>query len=65
MRFEGTLNEAAVVTIEGLPATVTSDDEFGRSVEVTSGTIQVLVKAKDYSGNERTNTYEVSVSGSS
>jgi len=65
MRFAGSLNEAATVTIEGQPATVTGDNRFERGVEVSSGTNQVIVKAKDYSGNERANTYEVSISGSS
>jgi RHS repeat-associated protein len=65
MRFAGTLNEAATVTIEGASATVTSDDRFAGGAQVGSGTTEVVVKAKDYSGNERTNTYEVSVSGSS
>jgi RHS repeat-associated protein len=65
MRFAGTLNEAATVTIEGAPATVTSDNRFTGGAQVGSGTSQVVVKAKDYAGNERTNTYEVNVSGSS
>ena len=65
MRFAGTLNEAATVTIAGAPATVTSDNRFVGGAQVGSGTTQVVVKAKDYAGNERTNTYEVSVSGSS
>jgi RHS repeat-associated protein len=65
MRFAGTLSEAATVTIQGLPATVTSDNRFERPAQVSSGTNQVIVKAKDYAGNERTNTYEISVSGSS
>ena len=65
MRFAGTLGEAATVTIEGAPAMVTSDNRFEGAAQVGSGTTQVVVKAKDYSGNERTNTYEVSVSGSS
>ncbi|MGH9461178.1 MAG: RHS repeat domain-containing protein, partial [Vicinamibacteria bacterium] len=64
MRFAGTLNEAATVTIQGLPATVASDNRFERGAQVSSGTSQVVVKAKDYAGNERTNTYEVSISGS-
>jgi RHS repeat-associated protein len=65
MRFAGTLDEAATVTIEGAPTTVTSDNRFGGVAQVGAGTTQVVVKAKDYAGNERTNTYEVSVSGSS
>jgi YD repeat-containing protein len=65
MRFAGTLNEAATVTIQGLPASVTSDNKFERGAQVSSGTSQVVVKARDYAGNERTNTYEMSISGSS
>lgn len=65
MRFAGTLNEAATVTIQGLSATVTADNRFEGPAQVSSGTNQVVVKAKDYAGNERTNTYEVSISGSS
>lgn len=65
MRFAGTLSEAATVTIEGSPATVTSDNRFAGIAQVGVGTTQVVVKAKDYSGNERTNTYEVGVSGTS
>jgi RHS repeat-associated protein len=65
MRFVGTLSEAATVTIQGAPVTATSDNRFAGGVQVGSGTTQVVVKAKDYAGNERTNTYEVSVSGSS
>jgi RHS repeat-associated protein len=65
MRFAGSLSEAASVSIEGVPATVKSDDRFEGTASVGSGTNSVVVKAKDYSGNERTNTYDVSVSGSS
>ncbi|MGH8546527.1 MAG: RHS repeat domain-containing protein, partial [Gammaproteobacteria bacterium] len=65
IRFAGTLGEAATVTIQSQPAVVTSDNRFERAAQVSSGTNQVVVKAKDYAGNERTNTYEVSVSGSS
>jgi YD repeat-containing protein len=63
MHFAGTLNEAATVTIQGAPATVTSDNKFQGGAHVTSGTNQVVLKTNDYAGNERTNTYEVSVSG--
>jgi RHS repeat-associated protein len=63
MRFAGTLNEAATVTIQSQSAMVTSDNRFERGAQVSSGTNQVVVKAKDYAGNERTNTYEVSISG--
>jgi RHS repeat-associated protein len=65
MGFAGTLNEAATVTIQGASVTVGSDNKFRGGAQVSSGTTQVVIKAKDYAGNERTNTYEVSVSGSS
>lgn len=65
MRFAGSLNEAATVTVQSLPATVTASNKFERGAQVSSGTNQVVVKAKDYAGNERTNTYEVTVSGAS
>jgi RHS repeat-associated protein len=65
LRFKGTLNEAATATIQGKPAQVSADNKFEGPAQVTSGTNSVEVKAKDYSGNERTNTYQVTVSGSS
>ena len=64
MRFSGALNEAATVTVRSVSATVSADNKFETGAQVSSGTNQVIVKAKDYAGNERTNTYEVSVSGS-
>jgi RHS repeat-associated protein len=65
MRFAGTLNEAATVTIQGAPAAVVADNKFQGGAQVSSGTSQVVVKATDSAGNQRTNTYQVSVSGSS
>jgi len=65
LRFKGTLNEAATVTVQGKPASVSADNKFEGPAQVASGTNTVEVKAKDYSGNERTNTYQVNVSGSS
>ena len=64
MRFAGSLSEQAAVTIESVPATVSGDNRFELGVSVTSGTNQVEVKATDPAGNVRTNTYDVSVSGS-
>jgi RHS repeat-associated protein len=63
IRVAGTLNEVATVTIQSLPATVTSDNRFEGRAQVSQGTNQFVVKARDYAGNERTNTYEVAVSG--
>ena len=64
MRFAGTISEAATVTIQSQPARVSTDNRFERDVAVSSGANEIVVKARDYSGNETTETYEVSVSGS-
>jgi len=61
--FGGTVNEPATVTVAGQPATVTSQNAFSGPATVPSGTSQVVVHATDPSGNLRTNTYEVSQSG--
>jgi RHS repeat-associated protein len=63
LRVAGTLDEAAVVTVQGKPADVTASNEFSGSVPVPSGTSNVTIVAMDPSGNTRTNTYEVSESG--
>ena len=63
--FAGTLNEAAAVTIQGKPAEVTATNQFSASAVVSSGTSSIQVAAKDYSGNLRTNTYDVVQSGAS
>jgi RHS repeat-associated protein len=63
--FAGTVDEASSVTIQGKPATVTADNHFSGTTAVSSGTSSVQVAAKDFSGNVRTNTYQVSQSGSS
>jgi RHS repeat-associated protein len=65
LRFSGTVDEAAKVTIQNKPAIVNADNTFGGTAMVSSGTSTVEVKATDYAGNTRTNTYEVGVTGSS
>jgi RHS repeat-associated protein len=62
--FGGTLNEPATVTVGGSTANVTAQNVFSGTASVPSGTSQVVVQATDPSGNVRTNTYEVSQSGS-
>jgi RHS repeat-associated protein len=64
-RFAGTLSEAAKVTVQGKPATVSADNKFAGTVVLTGGTNSVTVQATDYSGNTRSNTYQATVSGSS
>jgi RHS repeat-associated protein len=63
LRFAGTMNEAATVTVQGKPAQVTTSNQFSGSASVSSGTSTVAVNATDPSGNTRTNTYQVTESG--
>jgi RHS repeat-associated protein len=62
--FRGSVNEAATVTVGGKPAQVATDNTFAAQAAVPSGTSNVVVTATDPSGNLRTNTYQVSESGS-
>jgi RHS repeat-associated protein len=62
--FRGTVNEPATVTVGGKPAPVASDNSFAGQAPVPSGASNVVVTATDPSGNTRTNTYQVSESGS-
>jgi RHS repeat-associated protein len=64
-RFAGTLSEAAKVTIQSKAASVGIDGKFAGTALLASGTNTIQVQATDYSGNTRTNTYQVDVSGSS
>jgi RHS repeat-associated protein len=62
--FKGSLNEPATVTVAGTPATVDAANKFQGTAPVVSGTSNVVVTATDPSGNLRTNTYQVTISGS-
>ena len=62
--FRGSVNETATVAVGGKPAQVTADNSFAVQAPVPSGTSNVVVAATDPSGNLRTNTYQVSESGS-
>jgi YD repeat-containing protein len=44
---------------------VSADNRFEGTASVGTGSSSVQVKARDYSGNERTNTYQIDVSGTS
>ena len=65
LRFVGSTNEAATVTVQAKPAATTTDNKFSGSAQVGSGATTVAVTATDPAGNVRTNNYEVSQSGSS
>jgi RHS repeat-associated protein len=58
LTFKGTLSEDATVTVGGKAASVVSN-RFEGTAQVLPGTNVVPVIAKDYSGNERTNQYQV------
>src|SRR5213594_3838899 len=45
------------------PVTVTADNKFSGTATLSGGTNSVDVQATDYSGNTRTSTYQVTVSG--
>jgi RHS repeat-associated protein len=62
--FKGVTNEPASVTVAGNQARTSADNSFSGRAAVPSGTSNVVVAATDASGNTRTNTYEVSASGS-
>jgi YD repeat-containing protein len=64
LRLAGTTNEAANVTIGGQQARILPGNRFEGETPVGSGTTSVPVVATDGSGNQRTYTYDVSVSGS-
>jgi YD repeat-containing protein len=63
LRFAGTVDEPATMTVAGAPVTVTPDNRFDGPASVGSGTSVVTLTALDGSGNLRTNQYEVSQSG--
>jgi len=64
LRFKGTLDEAATVTIQGNPATVSADNKFEGQAQAPQGASQVDVVAREYGGLARTYTYGINVSGS-
>jgi RHS repeat-associated protein len=62
--FAGSLNEAGTVTIDGKPATVDGSNNFRGTAQVNAGTSTVTLMARDASGNQTTQQYEVDTSGS-
>ncbi|HKP97355.1 MAG TPA: RHS repeat-associated core domain-containing protein [Fibrobacteria bacterium] len=63
MRFSGTLSEAATVTLDGKAVPVSAASGFDGQATVRNGKDTVVVVAKDYSNNSRTNKYEVTSTG--
>ncbi len=65
MRFQGSVNEPATVTVGTTPATVSATNQFEASVPVTSGSNSITITARDASNNVATQQYAVPNSGSS
>ena len=63
--FKGSVSESSTVAVGIKPATVGSDNTFQGTASVGSGTSTTVVTATDPSGNVRTNTYQVTISGAS
>jgi RHS repeat-associated protein len=61
--FRGSINEPGTVAIQGQSAQVGADNRFEGSAALNPGTNTATIIATDPSGNARTNTYEVPVSG--
>jgi RHS repeat-associated protein len=61
LRFAGTVNEPATVTIQGKPATVTPSGAFASDAAVTAGANVVAIEATDAAGNVGMASYQVSV----
>jgi RHS repeat-associated protein len=64
IHFAGQLSEPAKVTVNGLPATVDSTNNFSADVPLAPGTHNVPVVATDGNGNASTKTYQVTVTDS-
>jgi RHS repeat-associated protein len=65
LRFVGSTNEPATVTIQGQPSIVDSINVFRGTAATTSGANTVTIAATDPSGNQRVQQYQVSQSGPS
>ena len=59
LRFTGSLNEPAQVTVGGNAATTSYSTNFTGIASVSTGTNNVPVIATDVNGNAKTNTYQV------
>jgi RHS repeat-associated protein len=61
LSFKGSISEPGTVTVGGTPATMTSATNFVGWVDTLVGTNVVPTVATDYSGNSRTNNYQIVV----
>ena len=65
IRVTGTVNEAATVSIQGQPASVSSAGVFDGTAAIPSGTSTFTVSAADTNNNVASKTYEIENTGSS
>ena len=63
LQFRGTVNEPAIVNVQGAPAVVDSSNAFRATPVLPVGTSTVSIKATDPSGNETTRQYQANVLG--
>ena len=61
--FAGSLNEPGTVTVQGVPATVAATNAFRGGFRCAAGTNEITVAARDASGNQTTQGFEVEVAG--
>jgi RHS repeat-associated protein len=64
IRVTGTVNEAATVSIQGKPASVSSGGVFDGTATIPSGTSTFTITATDTNNNATNKTYEIANSGS-
>jgi RHS repeat-associated protein len=60
----GSLNETGTVTIDGKPATVDGSNNFRGTAQLATGATTFTVAAKDASGNQTTQQYQIDTTGS-
>jgi RHS repeat-associated protein len=65
LRFAGTVNEPATVTVSGQSTTLSSSGTFAHAVPVISGTNTIAVRATDAAGNTAEASYQVTVGATS
>jgi RHS repeat-associated protein len=65
IRFEGTIDKPANVTVNGLPATVDATNKFSADIPLAPGTQTVAVAATDGNGTTTTKSYQLAVAAGS
>jgi RHS repeat-associated protein len=65
LRFAGSVNEPATVTIQGKPALVDASNQFSAAVPTVAGSNTVTIQAADPNGNVSSAQYQVTLTGAS